>query len=293
MKYPLLIIIVILLLIIFALLIKVRLLQKSVRKITEEFDNRLTTDTNALIDISSRDPYLLRLASDINKQLRLLRVERHRFQQGDRELKDAITNLSHDLRTPLTAINGYLDLLDQEEKSTAAQNYLFYIRNRIEALTSLSEELFRYSVVTSLQTMKLERIDLVRVLEESLLSFYGAMKERDIQPEISLPEEPIWRELDIVAVNRIFSNIIGNALKYSDGDLSVSLREDGTVTFTNTASNLNAISTGRLFDRFFTVETAHNSTGLGLAIAKALTDRMGGNIKAFYNMGKLSIKLSF
>ena len=226
MDYLLLIVIGILILIIFVLLIKVCLFRRSIREITEEFHDRLTTDTNILIDVSSRDPYLLKLASDINNQLRLLRAERHRFQQGDQELKDAVTNLSHDLRTPLTAINGYLDLLDREEKSEIVRKYLSYIRNRTKALTSLTEELFRYSVVTSTQQLKLEQIDLVRVLEESLVSFYGVMKERGIQPEISLPEKPIWKELDVAAVNRIFSNIISNALKYSDGDLTVKMDEN-------------------------------------------------------------------
>ena len=292
MEYLLLLVIGILLLFVFVLLLEVRLLLKSIREITEAFNDRLTTDTNTLIDVSSRDPYVLKLASDINNQLRLLRTERHRFQQGDRELKEAITNLSHDLRTPLTAINGYLDLLDREEKSETVQRYLSHIRNRTEAMKNLTEELFRYSVVTSEQTMKLEHVNLVRALEESLVSFYGVMKEREIQPNINLPEKPVWRELDVAAVNRVFSNIISNALKYSDGDFSVSMDEDGIITFMNTASNLNAVTTGRLFDRFFTVEDGRNSTGLGLSIAKVLTERMGGNIAAEYDNGKLRLILS-
>lgn len=292
MEYLLLFVIGILLLFVLGLLLKVRLLRKSMREITEAFHDRLTTDTNILIDVSSRDQCVLKLTSDINSQLRLLRTERHRFQHGDRELKEAITNLSHDLRTPLTAINGYLDLLDREEKSETVQRYLSHIRNRTEALKNLTEELFRYSVVTSEQTMKLEQANLVRALEESLVSFYGVMKGRGIQPEINLPEKPVWRELDIEAVNRVFSNIISNALKYSDGDFSVSMDEDGIIIFMNTASKLNAVTTGRLFERFFTVEDGRNSTGLGLSIAKVLTERMGGNLEAKYDNGKLWLILS-
>ena len=119
------------------------------------------------------------------------------------------------------------------------------------------------------------------------------MTERCIDPEINLPEEPIWKDLEEGAVSRIFSNIISNALKYSDGDLIVEMEEDGTITFANTASNLDAVSVGRLFDRFYTVEAAHNSTGLGLAIAKVLTDRMGGSISAGYQDGKVYIRLAF
>lgn len=292
MEYLLLAALGILILFIFALLMKVWLLRRSIREIIEGFHDRLTADTNVLIDVSSRDPYLLKLASDINVQLRLLRTERHRFQLGDRELKEAVTNLSHDLRTPLTVIRGYLDLLDREEKSEVVNRYLSHIRNRTEALTNLTEELFRYSVITSEEMLKLERLDLVRALEECMVSFYGVMKENGIEPEISLPAVPVWRNLDTVAVNRIFSNIISNALKYSDGDLSVSMGEDGVITFSNTAGNLDAVAVGRLFDRFFTVESACHSTGLGLSIAKGLTEHMGGSIKADYNRGKLYIWLS-
>ena len=106
MDFLLLSIITILVAVIFGLLIKIYLMRKTALEITEAFQDRLSTDTNTLIDISSHDPYMRKLAVDINVQLRLLRKERHRYQQGDLELKEAVTNISHDLRTPLTAING-------------------------------------------------------------------------------------------------------------------------------------------------------------------------------------------
>lgn len=282
-----------LLLIILALAVKIYLLHKSTQEIAEVFHNRLTTDTNTLIDISSRDIYMRKLASEINEQLRLLRKERRRYQQGDLELKEAITNISHDLRTPLTAIIGYLDLLDREEKSEIIQRYILRIRNRSNALKNLTEELFRYSLVSSERELKLEKIDAVRALEESLLSFYGVMREKNIQPVIQLPEKPVWRSLDTTAINRIFSNVISNALKYSDGDLSIFMDECGHVVFENTARKLNAIIVGRLFDRFYTVESGNNSTGLGLSIARILTERMGGEIEARYEAKKLYIEITF
>ena len=287
MEHLLLIIIGILLLIIFVLATKVYFLRKSAQEIAEAFRDRLAADTNTLIDISTRDPYMRKLAADINVQLRLLRKERHRYQQGDLELKEAVTNISHDLRTPLTAISGYLDLLEREEKNENVHRYLSQIQNRTEVLKNLTEELFRYSVVTSSQDLKPEHID------ESLLSFYAVMQEKGIQPEIELPEEPVFRELDAGAVNRIFSNIISNALKYSAGDLSVVMDKNGCVIFSNTAHNLNAVTVGRLFDRFYTVEASRNSTGLGLSIAKILTERMGGSISAQYQNKRLYVTIDF
>lgn len=291
MEDLLLLIIGILILIVFVLCAKIYFLCRSAREITESFRDRIAANTNTLIDISSRDPYMLKLASEINTQLRLLRKERHRYQQGDQELKEAVTNISHDLRTPLTAICGYLDLLEREEKSEAVCRYLSQIENRTEALKKLTEELFRYSMMLSSQELKPEKLDMVAALEESLLSFYGVMKEKGIKPQISMPEAPVYRELDKVALNRVFSNIISNAIKYSEGDFSVTLEDNGRITFSNTTKELDPLAVGRLFDRFYTVNTGRNSTGLGLSIAKLLTERMGGNIEAKYEAGRLYITI--
>ncbi len=283
----------ILVVIIIMLSIKIYLMEKSVREIMEAFADRLKTDTNILIDISSRDKNMRELADRINTELRLLRKERRCYQQGDQELKDSVTNISHDLRTPLTAICGYLNLLKHEEKSAAVDEYLAQVQNRVDVMISLTEEMFRYSIAASSYELKRERINVVSVLGESLLSFYGMMQEKGIQPVIAMPEEPVWRMLDVSALNRIFSNIISNALKHSDGDLFVDMKENGTITFSNTAQTLNSVIVGRLFERFYTVGTNYYSTGLGLSIAKLLTERMGGQISAEYKGEMLYITVQF
>ena len=283
----------ILLVIIVILSIKIYLMEKSVREIMEAFADRLKTDTNILIDISSRDKNMRELADRINTELRLLRKERRCYQQGDQELKDSVTNISHDLRTPLTAICGYLNLLKHEEKSAAVDEYLAQVQNRVDVMISLTEEMFRYSIAASSYELKRERINVVSVLGESLLSFYGMMQEKGIQPVIAMQKEPVWRMLDVSALNRIFSNIISNALKHSDGDLFVDMKENGTITFSNTAQTLNSVIVGRLFERFYTVGTNYYSTGLGLSIAKLLTERMGGQISAEYKGEMLYITVQF
>lgn len=283
----------ILLLIVFALAVKVYFLQRSAKEITEALHARLTTDTNTLIDISSRDPNMRELAARINSELRLLREERRKYQRGDLELKEAVTNISHDLRTPLTAMSGYLDLLEDEDTSEAVGRYLSQLRNRTEALKELTEELFRYSIVTSQSKLNIEPVELVGAVEEALLSFYATLRERGIEPSVELPEAPVIRELDRCALSRILSNLIANAIKYSDGDLSVALTSDARLTISNSAARLDPVTVGRLFDRFYTVEVSRNSSGLGLSIAKLLTERMGGRIEASCSDGRLSIELSF
>jgi len=293
MEHLLLIIIGILLLIIFVLATKVYFLRKSAQEIAEAFRDRLAADTNTLVDISTRDPYMRKLASDINIQLRLLRQQRHKYLSGDRELKEAVTNISHDLRTPLTAICGYLDLLEREEYSEKTARYLSLIKNRVDAMKLLTEELFRYSVILSTEELTVETVHVNGVLEESIAAFYGVLTNRGIQPEIHITENRIDRQLNREALGRVFSNILNNALKYSDGDLEVFLHDDGEIIFSNTASRLNEVQVGKLFDRFFTVEAARNSNGLGLAISKTLVEQMGGSISAELTNNKLIIYIRF
>ena len=284
----------ILLMVMTILIAKICTLRKSCREIAEAFADRLETDTNNLILISSRDKEMRRLAEAVNEQLRLLRQQRRQYVSGDKELKDAVTNIAHDLRTPLTAIWGYLDLLDRQETSEEVARYLGHIRNRAEALKQLTEELFRYSVILSTAgELTPEACDIRGILEESLLSYYAALTERGIEPEITMPETPVTCMVDKKAMTRIVGNLISNALKYSDGDLAVTLSETGELTFENTAQGLDEVQVGRLFDRFYTVESARQSTGLGLSIAKILTEQMGGEISANYAGNRLSILLTF
>ena len=272
---------------------KVYTLRKSARQLREGMARQLERETNTLLSVSSGDREMRALADALNGQLAQLRAERQRYQHGDLELKEAITNISHDLRTPLTAIVGYLALLEGEEKSEAVERSLSQISNRTQVLHQLSEELFAYALLTAPQPLHPQRVDLRGLVEEALLSYCGAMEQRGMEPTIQLPEGRVERNLDPTAAGRVLSNIISNALKYSAGDFSVTMTPNGVITFANSAPDLNPVLVQRLFDRFFTVETARHSTGLGLSIAKLLTQQMEGTLEAKYQEGQLVITLSF
>lgn len=293
MELALFIVIGVLLLLLLVLGIKLWLLRLSLKEIRQELRRKAAGDTNTLLSVSSRDRAVLELAEELNAALRLLRRERWRYYQGDREVKEAITGLSHDLRTPLTALKGYLELLERTEEGPERERYLRLARNRAEALTGLTEELLSYSAAVTAPVLSRERVDVVRVLEESLLGFYGPMKARGIEPVLSLPEEPVYRELDKGALSRVFENVIGNALKYSAGDFRAAMEKDGTLTISNTAKGLSPVDVERFFDRFYTVETGRPLAGLGLAVARALMEQMGGRIGAEYRGGRVFLHLSF
>lgn len=276
------------------LLLRLHLLRRDLVEIVQELEDKRCTDTNTQISVSTGGRAVRALAAQLNMQLESLRQERLRLQNGDAELKSAITNISHDLRTPLTAVCGYLELLEQEPHTDKARRYLSIIRERTDAMRALTEELFQYSVVTAaLDHLQVERVSVRSVLEQSLAAFYGVLTERGIIPSIELPDASVSRMLDGGALRRVFDNILSNAVKYSDGDLSVTLTADGTVAFSNSAQRLSRVQTARLFERFFTVESARGSTGLGLSIAKQMTERMNGSISASYEDGQLHILVCF
>lgn len=279
--------------IVIVLIVKIRIMQKSMDEICACVTEHLSSDTNRLVSVSSSDRHVRRLANEIARQLSVLRRQRRQYINGDRELKEAVTNISHDLRTPLTAICGYLELLEAEEMTDQTKRYVEQITDRAEALKALTEELFRYSVIASVSDLSYEKINLGRVLEDTMISFYGAFEQKNITPNISLPDSAVIRTLDRSALSRIFENIISNAIKYSDGDFSVVMNGTGVITFSNAATELSSVDVGKLFDRFYTVDSARKSTGLGLSIAKLLTERMGGSIFADYKKTVLSITLSF
>ena len=279
-----------LLVIIFALLLKIFYMRKAIREIKRGFSEKLYTDTNTPIMLSSHDKLVSSLANDINVELKELQKQKHRYIQGDKELKNAITNISHDLRTPLTTICGYLSLLDKEEKSEHIARQLSIIKNRTFALKQLVEELFRYTtIISDTENSVYTETVINNVLEDCISTYYAIFKEKGITPNINLCEQKIVRSVDKTALLRIFNNVIDNAIKYSEGDLTISLFENGKIVFSNHTSDLNEIQIGKLFDRFYTVNTARKSTGLGLSIAKALIEKMDGNISADYSNNVLSI----
>lgn len=281
--------------VILLLIIKIAVMKKSVREIRTDFAVLIKGDSNSQITLSSRDKDLCMLATDLNELLKEQRKLYLLYHQGDQEMKTAVTNISHDLRTPLTAISGYLELLKDEEKSEQVEKYLSIIEERTGHMKKLTEEMFEYSIITSEgeEELPLEDVDLNRMLEDCVMNYYAALSEKKIDLTVDITEKKIIRKLNKVQTERVFSNLISNALKYSDGDLSITMDDQGEIVFSNHARKITPVIVERLFGRFYTVENARNSTGLGLSIAKTFVERMHGEIGADYRDSKLYIRIKF
>ena len=280
--------------VILILTVKLILMKRSLRAMAKDFREITKTDTNAVLSVSSRDKDVRLLAKELNDTIKDVRKAYLRYNEGDMEMKMSITNISHDLRTPLTAILGRIELLRDADKSDEVREALDIIENRARYMKDLTEELFEYSVILSSDEEPIkEEILINQLLEDSLLNHYAALTRAGLDVEVDITEEKIVRKVNKKQIDRIFSNLMSNAIKYSDGDLKITLTDDAKVTFSNKAHNLSKLEVEKLFNRFYTVESARNSTGLGLAIARKFMVENGGNVEAKYEDGRLSLILLF
>lgn len=276
------------------LILKIIIMKNEINNIGKSISSIINTDTNNLITISTNDSELKKLANVLNKSLKELRQLELEYKNGNQELKSSITNISHDLRTPLTAIRGYLDLMDNNILPKKQIKYLKIIDSKVNDLTELTEQLFDFSKCIDIQNeIKKENICINDILEDSLASFYSLFKEHNITPNIDICKDKVIRLLNENMLKRIFENIISNAIKYSERDFKVKMFDDGTIEFSNKTDKLDQVSLEKIFDRYYTVRNAKKSNGIGLSIAKQLVNLSDGKITAKYENGYLIIQVKF
>lgn len=274
------------------LIIKTVLTKKELKNISKSLLKIINSDTNSLITLDYSNEYLKELVRILNKSLKDLREMELEYKNGNKEFKKIITNISHDLRTPLTAIKGYVDLLENEKLTLKQIKYLKIIDSKVTDLTILTSELFDYSKVLDKEP-KNDFIYLNDILEDVIASFYTSFKEYNLNPVINITNEKVGRYLNQNVVKRIFSNIISNAIKYSEGEFKIKLSSNGVIEFSNKTSKLSNIELERLFDRYYTVIDNNESNGIGLSIAKELVEKCCGNISLKYKNNVLTIRISF
>ena len=279
-----------------ALTIKLYFMKKSVKEIEAGLKNILKSDTNNLITISSSEKNIKKLATSLNVELKTIRKQKLQYESGNQELKKLVTNISHDLRTPLTAIKGYIDLIEKDKLSKNQEKYLNIIQKKTDELTELTEQLFDFSkTIDSDIKISKEKCNINEILEEVLASYYVIFKEKGIEPQISMCKENVYRKLNKASIIRIFENILSNISKYCVHNFKVELKDDGTIIIANKVKVglLDATTVQKIFDRYFTVENAKKSTGIGLSIAKELVELNDGSISANFTKDTLIIEIKF
>ena len=279
--------------IIIFLIIKYIKIKLSLKDITKQLEKKMS-GTNLLITTNTSDKGVNEFANILNKDLKKLRKLELQYQNGNQELEKIVTNISHDIRTPLTAIKGYVSLLEKEKLSSKERDYLQIIKEKIENIILLTEQLFDYSKsLDTKESLKKERVCINDILENVILSYYALLKEKNITPTIEISKQKIYRDMDPIMLIRIFENILSNAIKYTEKDLKISLLDNGEIIFVNQTTSLDKVSVQKIFDRYYTVENGSRNSGVGLSIAKQLVELNDGVIEATYKNKNLIIKISF
>lgn len=277
------------------LLIKVVLLERAFKEIGDQVKDHMDGTNSSIFQLSTSNKDARKLANDLNGALQELHAERVFLKDGDKRMKENVTAISHDLRTPLTAINSYVDLLENETDEARRREYLDRIKDRTSELKDMTGELFKYSVSSDTQydsQLSNEDLDLKNIIENSLISFYKEFTSKGIDPQTEFPSEKVIINSNRKTLMRIFDNVFSNVAKYATS-LSVELSDDCVVTVSNDAPDLTPVQVSKLFDKYYTVTDGTNSTGLGLSIAKDLVGRMGGSISAGLSDGLLTITIKF
>lgn len=276
------------------LVIKIFMMKREINRICKTLPKILNTDTNNTITIDSNDRTIKKSANTLNENLKKLRKLELEYKNGNRELKSSITDISHDLRTPLTAIRGYLDLMEDGKLSTEQGKYLKTIEDKVLELTDLTEQLFDFSKSLDIpQEVKKEMVCINDILEDTIASFYGIFKKYDIEPNVEICKKKVERLSNETMLKRIFENIISNAIKYSEKEFTVKMSSDGIIEFSNTSTELEHVDLEKIFDRYYTLRSAKKSNGIGLSIAKQLVDMCEGSIDAKIENGRLLISIKF
>lgn len=290
----LLILITLLIAIIFRLNIQIKSINKQMEKIDKHNTNQLITR-----DFSSKE--INYLVCNINNLYEKLRKQSVSYAKKDNELKETITNISHDIRTPLTSLSGYFQLLEEANSEEDKERYCFIIKERIKCLKDMLEELFTYvKLQNSDYVLDEEEVNVKEKLCNCILSFYEELKKQNIEPVISIPDEEKSVILNNFALDRVFQNIVKNSLEHGCEKLKVELYyKDSNEIFLSFANKIKEnynIDVSRIFDRFYKEDRSRsrNSTGLGLSIAHDLVVKLGGTMEAFVeeNNFKIIIKLT-
>jgi len=275
---------------IITLLIKIFGFKSDIRQLADRLENILQIETNTLLTTQSFDDDITALIKNINGSLVKNRRDSVTIQRIEADLKRAILNISHDLRTPLTSAKGYLQML---EGTVEQARYLEIIQGRLDSLSVLMDNLFAFSRALE-EKVSLEKINLSNILRDAVLESYVELERKGFVVESSVPDVPVYCIGDEDAIRRVLQNLISNAYTHGKEYLKVELTGN-TIKIYNKADGLKDLDISRIFDRFYTADAArtHKRTGLGLAIAKELVVKMNWEISAAVENDMLVVHSTF
>ena len=282
-------------LIILALLFRLFMLKSNIRQMKEELKNTRDESYNRQIKMMLTDKDLEALGTEINKCLDYQKHMKMESEKNKRQLEQSISDIAHDLRTPLTVVKGNLQMLEKEELSEKGREYLSISRNKAETLKGMVDEFFELSVLESdSKPVELCKLDIITFLSEFIIENEALINEHELTPEITFPEKAVFAQANKAMLTRVFSNLMGNIFKYAKESFKLTVKEDASdsslnpgndicrIIISNHVNDPDSIDIEHIFDRTYRADKARSdgSAGLGLYIAKLLIEKQKGIITA-------------
>lgn len=268
------------------------------RKMIKEMQEiREDLTQNQMLHLPVPNRHLAAVMSEFNNTLEEIQKERQKYEKREKEFQKQIENISHDLRTPLTVILGYLKFVKNRkylEQNEELKETLKIIEHKAETMKSLVTQFYEFSRLNAGDyKLKLNNVDISRILRESLVGNYQFLEQSDLKVDIDIPEHPIWVIGEEAGLERIFLNLMQNAGRYADTSLNIMVKEtekNVTISFINDTTRLSEEEASHLFDRFYMQDSSRNQegTGLGLTVAKSLAEEMGGTLEVHMDVPDLS-----
>ncbi|SET64727.1 Signal transduction histidine kinase [Oceanobacillus limi] len=272
-------------------------LKKEIKRTTVQLHERNHHDSGKKLTLSYYDKDLERLAQEVNKQIDATRKTKAEQRMTENELKQAISHISHDIRTPMTSILGYVQFLESDDLTPEMRKeYTTTVKNGAKRLKVLLEDFFELSVIEQADyPVKAEKIKLNQFVLDVLLGFYEAFNQKNIEPTIDIADTDRTIMADPSAVKRVIENLLTNAIRHANGQVAIQLRDEGDfveLTISNSVDQLSEQDVTHMFNRFYKADQTRtgNGTGLGLPIAKSLMEKMNGSLTAELKGNELFMK---
>ena len=273
--------------------------QRQVKDICRQLAFLMEHDSNMLIHREFDLGGIGMLSDRLNDLLELRRKEKQYYQEKETLIADTYTNLSHDIRTPLTSLDGYFQLMEACENVEEQRRYLNIIHERIHSLNEMLEELFMFTKLKN-ESYRLELTSccINRILKETVFSYYDDWVRREIQPDIQITEEQLYIDGNKQGLSRIIQNVIKNGLDHGEKKIRIVLKREqnqAVLRISNQVTASEQIDIEHVFDRFYKADAARSktSTGLGLSIAREFVRRMNGEIGAKIEENEFIVEMSF
>ena len=273
--------------------------QRQVKDICRQLAFLMKHDSNMLIHREFGLGGIGMLSDRLNDLLELRRKEKQYYQEKETLIADTYTNLSHDIRTPLTSLDGYFQLMEACENVEEQRRYLNIIHERIHSLNEMLEELFMFTKLKNESySLELTPCCINRILKETVFSYYDDWVRREIQPDIQITEEQLYIDGNKQGLSRIIQNVIKNGLDHGEKKIRIVLKREqnqAVLRISNQVIASERIDIEHVFDRFYKADAARSktSTGLGLSIAREFVRRMNGEIGAKIEENEFIVEMRF